>query len=93
MGPGTCCFPYQLAQLQAYESRTLFSMTSLQFYCILGLAEIKSLHPRDKIMRKKNAGCTCNKTTALIDIFLATLVRSNLRERGIQLVRAKHAMK
>ena len=25
-------------------------MTSLQFYCILGLAEIKTLHPRDKIM-------------------------------------------
>ena len=28
-------------------------VTSLQYYCILGLIEIKTLHPRDKIMRKK----------------------------------------
>ena len=41
------------SQLQIYESRTLFLMTSLQYYCILGLAEIKTLHPRDKIMRKR----------------------------------------
>ena len=41
------------SQLQTYESRTLFLMTSLQYYCILGLAEIKTLHPRDKIMRKR----------------------------------------
>ena len=41
------------SQLQTYESRTLFLMTSLQYYCILGLAEIKTLHPRDKIMCKK----------------------------------------
>ena len=34
------------------DSRTLFLMTSLQYYCILGLAEIKTLHPRDKIMHK-----------------------------------------
>ena len=27
-------------------------MTSLQYFCILGLAEIKTLHPRDKIMSK-----------------------------------------
>ena len=45
MGPGTRCFPYQYVQLQTYESRTLFLMTSLQYYCILGLAEIKTLHP------------------------------------------------
>ena len=41
------------SQLQTYESRTLFLMTSLQYYCILGLAEIKTLHPRDKIMRNR----------------------------------------
>ena len=40
-------------QLQTNESRTLFFMISLQYYCILGLAEIKTLHPRDKIMSKK----------------------------------------
>ena len=41
MGPGTCCFPYiNESQLQSYESRTLFLMTSLQYYCILGLAEM-----------------------------------------------------
>ena len=36
-----------------HESRTLFLMTSLQYYCILGLAKIKTLHPRDKIIRKR----------------------------------------
>ena len=41
------------SQLQTHESRILFLMTSLQYYCILGLAEIKTLHPRDKIMRKR----------------------------------------
>ena len=51
MGPGTRCFLYQGVQLQTYESRTLFLMTGLQYYCILGLAEIKTLYPRDKIMR------------------------------------------
>ena len=41
------------SQQQTYESRTLFLMISLQYYCILGLAEMKTLHPRDKIMRKR----------------------------------------
>ena len=49
MGAGTRCFPYQWVQLQTYESRTLFLMASLQYYCILGLAEIKAY----KIMRKR----------------------------------------
>ena len=53
MGPGSRCFPYKWVQLQTYESRTLFLMTSLQYYCILGLVEIITLHPRDKIMRKR----------------------------------------
>ena len=30
------------SQLQTYESKTLFLMTSLQNYCIPGLAEIKT---------------------------------------------------
>ena len=28
--------------MQTYESKTLFLMTSLQYYCIPGLAEIKT---------------------------------------------------
>ena len=65
MGPGTRCFTYQCVQLQTYESRTLFLMLSLQYYCILRLAEIKTLHHRDKIMRK-DAGCAGNKITGSI---------------------------
>ena len=64
MGPRTRCFPYQQVQLQTYESRILFLMTSLQYYCILGLAEIKTLHPRDKKCAK-DAGCAGNKITAV----------------------------
>ena len=30
------------SQLQTYESKTLFLMTSLQYFCIPGLAEIKT---------------------------------------------------
>ena len=30
------------SQLQTYESKTLFLMKSLQYYCIPGLAEIKT---------------------------------------------------
>ena len=30
------------SQLQTYESKTLFLMTSLQYYCTPGLAEIKT---------------------------------------------------
>ena len=37
-----------------YESRTHFLMTSLQYYCILGLAVIETLHTRDKFMRKRS---------------------------------------
>ena len=41
MSAGTRCFPYQWVKLQNYESRTLFFITTLQYHCILGLAEIK----------------------------------------------------
>ena len=34
-------------------SKILFFMTSLQYHCILGLSEMKTLHPRDKIMCKR----------------------------------------
>ena len=40
-------------------------MTSLQYYCILGLAEEKTLHPRDKLCAK-DAGCAGNKITVLL---------------------------
>ena len=46
MGPGTRYFPYQWVQLQTFE----FFCNAI---CILGLAEIKTLHPRDKIMSKR----------------------------------------
>ena len=42
------------SQLQTYESKTLFLMTSLQNYCIPGLTEIKNLCAKD-------AGCAGNK--------------------------------
>ena len=64
MGPRTRSFLYQRVQLQTYESRILFLMTSLQYYCILRLAKIKTLHPRDK-KSAKNAGCAGNKITAV----------------------------
>ena len=44
-------------------------MTSLQHHCILGLAEIKTLHPRDKIM-SKNAGWAGNKITEFLTLKL-----------------------
>ena len=41
------------SQLQTYESKPLFLMTSLQYYCIPGLVEI-------------DAGCACNKITGWV---------------------------
>ena len=40
----------------------IFLTTSLQYYCILGLAEIKTLHPRDKSI-PKDAGFSGNKVS------------------------------
>ena len=51
--PGLAVSHINVSQLQTYESRTLFFMTSLQYHCILGLSEIKTLHPREKIMSKR----------------------------------------
>ena len=63
MGPRTHSFQHQWVQLQTSESRTLFLMTSLQYYCILGLAEIKICIPETKLCTK-DAGCAGNTITA-----------------------------
>ena len=49
------------SQLQTYESKTLFLMTSLQFYCIPGLAGTRW----NKNLCAKDAGCAGNKITVL----------------------------
>ena len=36
-----------------FKLMPLFFMTNLQYHCILGLVEIKTLHPRDKIMSRR----------------------------------------
>ena len=45
-------------------SQKHFLTKSLQYYCILGLAEIKTLHPRNKIMRKR---CRLQITAACVN--------------------------
>ena len=45
-----------------YESRTLFLMSSLQYYCILGLTGKKLCIPETKLCAK-DAGCAGNKIT------------------------------
>ena len=52
------------SQLQTYESRTLFFMTSLQYHCILRLAKLKTLHLRGKITSKKKQDAQEKKITA-----------------------------
>ena len=44
----------------------LLIMTSMQYYCTLGLSEIKTLHPRawETKLSAKDAGCAGNKITA-----------------------------
>ena len=56
-------FPISMSpsQLQTYESRTLFLMTSLQYHCILGLAEKNFASQRQNCA--KDAGCAGNKIT------------------------------
>ena len=46
-------FPISTSPATNLWVQNTFLMTSLQYYCILGLAEIKTLHPRDKMMRKR----------------------------------------
>ena len=75
MGTGTHCFLYQWAQLQIYESRTLFLMTSLQYYCILGPTEIKTLHLDSKLCTN-DAGWAGNKITVDITWLMVDIMRT-----------------
>ena len=52
MSPGTHCLHINESQLQTHEFRTLFFMTSLQYHCILGLAEIKTASQRQTYAQK-----------------------------------------
>ena len=54
MGPGTRFFLYQCVPLQIMSPRTLFFLIRLQYHCILGLSDLKTLHTRDKSMSKKS---------------------------------------
>ena len=46
-------FPISMSPTANLWVQNTILMESLQYYCILGLAEIKTLHPRDKIMHKR----------------------------------------
>ena len=59
MGPGTCCFRINKSQLQTCESKSLFLMTSLQYYCIPEVAGTRW----SKNVCVKDAGCSGNKIT------------------------------
>ena len=48
------------SQLQTYESKTLFLMTSLQYYCIPGLNGTRC----NKNLCAKDAGCAGSKITS-----------------------------
>ena len=43
-------FPISMSPTENLRVQNTILMTNLQYYCILELAEIKTLHPRDKIM-------------------------------------------
>ena len=50
------------SQLQTNEAKTLFLMTSLEYYCIPGLAGTRC----NKNLCAKDAGCAGNKITAYV---------------------------
>ena len=52
-------------QLQTYESKTLFLMTTLQYYCISRLTGTRWI----KNLCAKDAGCACNKITERVSFF------------------------
>ena len=54
------------SQLQTYGSKTLFLMTSLQYYCITGLPGTRW----NKNLCAKDAGCAGNKITVSVAIVL-----------------------
>ena len=77
MGPGTRCFLYQWVPVaNLWVQNTIFFIISLQYHCTLGLAEIKTLHARDKIMSKRCRMRRWNITTTLLPNLLPTLVPS-----------------
>ena len=51
------------SQLQTYESKTLFLMTSLQYYCIPGLTEIKTYAQK---MQDKQVAKSLNLTPKIV---------------------------
>ena len=57
-----CLFRKSMSPTADFESRTIYLMTSLQYYCILGLAEIKNCNPETKLCAK-DAGYAGNKIT------------------------------
>ena len=57
-------FPISMSpNCKYYESRSLFFKISLKYYCILGLAEIKTFIPEKKLC-EKDAGCAGKNITA-----------------------------
>ena len=72
------------------ESRTLFLMTSLQYYCIVGLAEIKALHPRDnKIMRKTEKMQVAQITKSLWNVRESGCIQGRVHKLKIKCVKAR----
>ena len=69
------------SQLQTYESRTLLLMTSPQYYCILGLAEIKLCIPETKLFAK-DARCAGNKITKFRDSYYGLYPSNSLVGEG-----------
>ena len=59
MGPGTSFIQYQWVPTANWWVQTLFLMTSLQYYCIPGLAGTRW----NKNVCAKDAGCAGNKIT------------------------------
>ena len=68
------------SQLQTYESQTLFLMTSLQYYCIPGLAGTRW----NKNLCAKDAGCAGNKITVYVTKFEFILLGKPLRKARYQ---------
>ena len=68
------------SQLQTYEFRTLFLMTSLQYCCILGLVEIKNVASQRQNYAQKMQDaqvknhCTCNFTVYHLVCFVSIWV-------------------
>ena len=66
------------SQVQTYESKTLFLIESLQYYCIPGLAGTRW----NKNLCAKDAGCAGNKITA--DIHVNVYIGNKLTRLSFQ---------